>query len=140
MHGSENVKYAFVGFFTKSNKQWSSSMYVFPHKMEKTNVLYPPKKLDSQFPSLSINYIHVYSFTYLFQRNVNFFYHKTIHWGLHRGSHGQQQVIKLKTIGISLTILGFQSFANEGQSLLRYHAEMIFNSIRVFRSTPLPPY
>jgi hypothetical protein len=40
MHGSENVMYAFVGFFTKSNKQWSSSLYVFPHKMEMTNVLY----------------------------------------------------------------------------------------------------
>jgi hypothetical protein len=25
--------YAFVGFFTEYNKQWSSSMYVFPHKM-----------------------------------------------------------------------------------------------------------
>jgi len=55
MHGSENVKYAFVGFFTKYNTQWSSSMYVFPHKMKMTNVLYPHKKLPSYFSSLSIN-------------------------------------------------------------------------------------
>jgi hypothetical protein len=49
MHSSDNVNYAFVGFFTKYNKQWSSSMYVCPHKMEMTNVLYPPKKLASYF-------------------------------------------------------------------------------------------
>ena len=64
MHGSENVKYAFVGFFTKSNKQWSSSMYVFPHKMEKTNVLYPPKKLDSFPHYLSIISTYILLLTY----------------------------------------------------------------------------
>jgi len=49
MHSSDNVNYAFVGFFTKSNKQWSSSMYVFPHKMEIINAVYPPKKRASYF-------------------------------------------------------------------------------------------
>ena len=87
-HGSENVKYAFVGFFTKSKKQWSSSMYVFPHKMEMTNVLYPPKKLASRFYLLSIHYIHA-CFFYLPILEDHLFYHKTIHRHFHCGSHGR---------------------------------------------------
>ena len=59
MHGSQNVKYAVVGFFTKSNKEWSSSMCVLLHKMEMTNVLCSPKNLASYFSLLFINYIKV---------------------------------------------------------------------------------
>jgi len=54
MHGSQNVKYATVGFFTKSNKEWSSSVYVFLHRMEMTNVLCPPKKLATYSSLLSV--------------------------------------------------------------------------------------